>query len=283
MSDNAVDAAVSFDRVVCGVDSSPESMEAARQGTLLAAEGASCYAVAAWDAALARRAGLYADKAMAELKNDGETALREARKALPTLEPVLVRGAPVPSLLSAAANLQANLISVGARGTSRLAGIVLGSVATAMAHHAPCPVLIAREVTRTSFPKLILHASDGSPESMSAARVAGQLAARQDAQVVMLTVSDGAARGGGIADEALAVTEAWGREPVQQTSEGSAHRRIVETADELGAALVTMGGRGLTGLRSLGSVSEAVVHGAPCSVLVVRGVAHPESQDAGPP
>ena len=39
-----------------------------------------------------------------------------------------------------------------------------------------------------------------------------------------------------------------------------------ETAD-----LVVVGGRGLQGLKALGSVSERIAHQASCSVLVVRG------------
>jgi nucleotide-binding universal stress UspA family protein len=48
---------------------------------------------------------------------------------------------------------------------------------------------------------------------------------------------------------------------------------IVECAAEWGPDLVIVGshGRGFWGRLSLGSVSDAVVHHAPCSVLVVRG------------
>lgn len=53
--------------------------------------------------------------------------------------------------------------------------------------------------------------------------------------------------------------------------QGSPEREIVEFADTWGADLVVVGshGRGFWG-RLLGSVSDAVVHHAPCSVLVVR-------------
>ena len=52
---------------------------------------------------------------------------------------------------------------------------------------------------------------------------------------------------------------------------GAPERRLVEIAEEWGADLIVVGshGRGFWG-RLLGSVSDGVVHHAPCSVLVVR-------------
>lgn len=53
---------------------------------------------------------------------------------------------------------------------------------------------------------------------------------------------------------------------------GSPNRIIVDTATEWGADLIVVGshGRGFWGRVMLGSVSDAVLHHAPCSVLVVR-------------
>ncbi|HQZ98436.1 MAG TPA: universal stress protein [Pyrinomonadaceae bacterium] len=52
---------------------------------------------------------------------------------------------------------------------------------------------------------------------------------------------------------------------------GSPQQRIVERAEEWAADLIVVGshGRGFWG-RLLGSVSNSVVHHAPCSVLIVR-------------
>ena len=48
---------------------------------------------------------------------------------------------------------------------------------------------------------------------------------------------------------------------------------IVEAAQRWGADMIVVGshGRGFLGRLALGSISDAVVHSAPCSVLVVRG------------
>ncbi|MEQ1606707.1 MAG: universal stress protein [Pyrinomonadaceae bacterium] len=53
---------------------------------------------------------------------------------------------------------------------------------------------------------------------------------------------------------------------------GSPGSRIVETAEEIGADLIVIGSHGYKQWERLllGSVSNSVVHHAPCSVLVVR-------------
>lgn len=53
---------------------------------------------------------------------------------------------------------------------------------------------------------------------------------------------------------------------------GSPESRIVETAEEWGANLIIVGSHGYNRWERLllGSVSDSVIHHAPCSVLVVR-------------
>ena len=53
---------------------------------------------------------------------------------------------------------------------------------------------------------------------------------------------------------------------------GSPESRIVETAEEFGADVIVVGSHGYNRWERLllGSVSDSVVHHAPCSVLVVR-------------
>jgi hypothetical protein len=52
---------------------------------------------------------------------------------------------------------------------------------------------------------------------------------------------------------------------------------ILELAEEVGADLITCGshGRGAMGRLLIGSVSEAVLHGALCPVLIVRLKGYP--------
>ena len=57
-----------------------------------------------------------------------------------------------------------------------------------------------------------------------------------------------------------------------ETSSGSPESRIVETAEEMPADMIIVGSHGYNRWERLllGSVSDSVVHHAPCSVLVVR-------------
>ncbi len=53
-----------------------------------------------------------------------------------------VAGAPGDALLEAAQDFNADLIVVGSKGLTGAARFVLGSVASAVSHHAPCDVMI---------------------------------------------------------------------------------------------------------------------------------------------
>jgi nucleotide-binding universal stress UspA family protein len=57
-----------------------------------------------------------------------------------------------------------------------------------------------------------------------------------------------------------------------EVTNGSPERAIIESAQEWGADLIIVGshGRGFWGRMMIGSVSDAVMHHAPCSVLIVR-------------
>jgi nucleotide-binding universal stress UspA family protein len=60
---------------------------------------------------------------------------------------------------------------------------------------------------------------------------------------------------------------------VPELLRGDAFEQIREYIEEHPCQLITVGSRGLSGVRGwlLGSLSRKLVHGAPCSVLVVRG------------
>jgi nucleotide-binding universal stress UspA family protein len=127
-------------RVLCGVDGSPAGEEAVRQGVRLRApDGRLLLASVATPAAAA-----HAEAAVA-LEVHAAAALREAaREAGADCESHLLVGESVVCLLAAARDYGATLVAVGSHGTSRLGGILAGSVATAMLHRAACSVLVAR-------------------------------------------------------------------------------------------------------------------------------------------
>jgi nucleotide-binding universal stress UspA family protein len=82
-----------------------------------------------------------------------------------------------------------------------------------------------------------------------------------------------AEHGGRVAEEGVRVAreEGLGAEPVTSKAAGPVWRTILEIADREDAAVIVMGCRGLTGVRSLllGSVSSAVIHHAERPTLVV--------------
>ena len=55
-----------------------------------------------------------------------------------------VAGNPPDVLLAAAADFGADVIVVGSKGLTGASRFVLGSVASAVSHHAPCDVLIVQ-------------------------------------------------------------------------------------------------------------------------------------------
>lgn len=89
-------------------------------------------------------------------------ALRvEAAAGLPAdmaREPQLVTTAESPAvgLLAAAADWEADLVVVGARGHGAIEGFILGSVSRAVVHGAPLPVLVARMPPPTDRPLRVL-------------------------------------------------------------------------------------------------------------------------------
>jgi len=75
-----------------------------------------------------------------------ERVLAEALKSVDAegvdIRGLLVRDSAAAALVDAAKN--ADLLIVGSRGHGGFAGLLLGSVSSQVAHHAPCPVLIVR-------------------------------------------------------------------------------------------------------------------------------------------
>jgi len=80
--------------------------------------------------------------------------------------------------------------------------------------------------------------------------------------------------GGRVASDGVRVAHEAGleAEPIAVKSTGSVWRTILETAEHRDAAVIVMGSRGLSGIRSmlLGSVSNSVVHHADRPTLVVH-------------
>jgi nucleotide-binding universal stress UspA family protein len=259
-----------FARVVCGIDGSPASLEAARQAALLATGGEVSLVSVTWTtgAGPTEMSALGETRARAALAAAGATATELGASAATEL----IRSPDTTGTLVAESS-DADLTVVGSHGGSRRAGIFLGSVASRLAHTARGPVLIARRPTEGGpFPSHVLVASDGSPGSSAATTQAGRIAARFGSRVTLVHVghdSDSVHRRG-VAVQSADLFEVTGTKPTVAELDGKPAERIVETASQEHVSLIVVGSRGLGGLKALGSVSERVAHTAPCSVLVAR-------------
>ena len=214
------------------------------------------------------------------------TAVETARAAAPGLEVTdeLVQDRPVPAL--AAAGRDARVLVVGQRGLGGLAGLVLGSVAAALALHARCPLVVVGAEVPDGAGRPVVVGVDGSAAGEAALGFAFDAAA---ARGVTLSAVHAWAVPVGVpvvasAHATLAASEAevlaerlagWGEKYPEVAVErvllhGSAGRVLVEQSET--AQLVVVGSRGRGGAASLllGSVSHAVVHRAHCPVVVVR-------------
>ena len=258
-----------FKSVVCGIDGSRSAHEAARQAATLVAPGGYLEFVAVADewgvglnasAVLSRkRARAALDEIAHEMRGCGAHVVTRALAGRP----------PWQSLLHE--SVGRDLLVVSRHSRSRLGGLAIGRTATNLVHRAHIPVLIASAPpTGTPFPGRILVAADGPGHPERAVRIAGQIARQTDADVTLLRLDwSRRARRPEIA-EAVAELNSLRVEPVEVLIGGTPHRRIPEYAASERSGLIVLGSRGLTGPRTLSSVSERVAHEAPCSVLIVR-------------
>lgn len=212
-----------------------------------------------------------------------------------TLEGFIVRGRPASAIVDEAGAMKADLVVLGSRGHGTIATMVLGSTASEVVDHAPCPVLVARSGTLGT----VALADDGSSSARGAESVVATWPLFADREISVVAVAEvgvpvAAGFTPGLYDQVLesytrSVDEA--RQEVAEASQSVANRlsdaglratpvvlegdpasEIVRYATERRAGTIVMGTRGRTGLARLvlGSVARNVLVHAPCSVLIVR-------------
>ncbi len=139
------DAPSATGAVVIGVDGSPASLEALRTGATIArAFDAPLLAIAAWQypvavAGMMPLAG-WSPEADASAILDEAVETVFAGSPPSELHRAVVAGPAAPELIRRSDS--ATMIVVGSRGHGGVAGLLLGSVSTAVAQHARCPVLV---------------------------------------------------------------------------------------------------------------------------------------------
>lgn len=251
-----------FHSIICGIDNSERSREAARQAARLLAPDGSLHLRAVAEVARSVRIEPGVPPGPEGVGLSLRLALTDAVSEVRPSTSQLSQGHPATTLVRHAEEEQATLVALGAPHRGRAAGIVTGSVATVLLHEAPYSVLLARAPWPQRGPlERIVVGVDGSSQAAGAAAVARALRARFGAWLFSVA--------------------ALGGKPIDREQVGRRHPGVLFDArppvDALlavaeSADILVVGNRGLHGLRALGSVSERTAHLAPCSVLVVRGV-----------
>jgi nucleotide-binding universal stress UspA family protein len=141
--------------IILATDGSPSALRATRQAVELArATGAKLFIVSVWQAGLTT----YSAAALPESKRPAKdqaceaarTAVEAARAAGVEAESFVLEGDAVERICASAADTGASLLVAGSHGFGPVRRLVFGSVSTALLHHAPCPVLVARPLAEAA-------------------------------------------------------------------------------------------------------------------------------------
>jgi nucleotide-binding universal stress UspA family protein len=166
-----------------------------------------------------------------------------------------------------AAEIRAGLVAMGSRGRGRIRRALMGSVSDAVVRHAHCPVMVVRWKP-VAFPAKVLLATDGSEEATVAAQIVTDLGKKTGSEVHVVHVGEIPITHYPDRFGYRALYEEHEREARQLLETqvesikaaaatvaqehlrmGKADEEVVVLAEELGADLIAMGGRGLGGVK----------------------------------
>lgn len=202
-----------------------------------------------------------------------------------------VAGNPAQVLLTEAES--AAMVVVGSATATRTAAVLMGSVSSAVAAHARCPVVVVRTEQDPAPTGPVVVGVDGSPQSGEAARVAFEQAHDRglDLQIVhcwrpVLGPIDPVRWESSLLADEVDERETWVDERVaavaKEYPDVRATTELVEaraaeelTARSKHATMIVVGSRGHGGVSGLllGSVSQALLHHADCTVIVTKAAA----------
>ncbi|GAA3560876.1 universal stress protein [Nonomuraea rosea] len=190
------------------------------------------------------------------------------------------RGQPAEILTDLSGD--AELIVVGTRGYGGLGGLVAGSVSAHVAAHAACPVIVMCGRPDEGDAREVVAGFDGSPPSVTALGFAAREAHRLAAPLKALIAYRERGREAGMQEPRVEAQGLAWRELISWQRRYPGLQAEVELVDEPArpalleaarkARLLVVGARGLGEVRGLllGSVSQAMLHHAPCPVAVVH-------------
>ncbi|MBF6301322.1 universal stress protein [Nocardia amamiensis] len=221
-------------------------------------------------------------------RQEGRKALETAREtAVATTSPIgeldletdLVEAPPIPVLRDRSES--ARLLVVGTHGLGAFSRMILGSVSTALARHAGCPVAVIPETTDHSGGPVVVGV-DGSPRSVHAVEIAFDEAAHRGAELVAVHTwseffryasrSEMQEEAEELLSQSLAgYGEKYPEVPVRRVVvEDRAAKVLLEVGQSAQLIVVGSHGRGGFAGMTLGSVSQAVLHGANVPVIIAR-------------
>jgi universal stress protein E len=276
-------------RIVLGVDFTDAAQSALLEANVLArtlgAEVILTHAIEVPETSVLRE---HATKLIERIASDLEA------DEVKVLRPLLVReGAASDVVLTAARDVEGDLIVVGAGEKTTLDRVLLGSTAERIARESLVPVWLTRPGKEHRGLDRIVCAVDGSDVAREALAAAAFLCRTFTARLDILSVTNatttpapreyvldltkGAARGvgpsgaGAAVDALLAGLDLHGIEHRVVQRAGKPANRIVEATDDLGADLLVIGSAGRRGVSRLvrGNTAEKVIRHVHCSTLVV--------------
>ncbi len=257
--------------ILCGVDGTRTAYEAVRQAATLAGDGGALTLLAVTGASGSGRqqaavlAPARAARALAHAKR------LAAQAGVAADVEIDERGPVMHEVLECAATH--GLLAIGAPSMNRLAHLLFGGTATVAAHVLPSSLLIARRLPAgAALTDRVIVASDARDHSDALVDFAVDLARERGGSLTLLHAAgaESAHHPTRIGEQVRRVTEAFPDTGVVRIEPARAHELAVQAAKDERASLIILSSRHLGGLRALASVSERVVHDAPCSVLVVR-------------
>ena len=264
--------------VVVGVDGSESALRAARWAADRAVQrGVGLRLVHAFELPVTPSSDGVTDPSVRELLHrQGTTWLASTRAAAGKVAPGLsieaISADASADALLIEVSASASLVVLGSRGLGGLAGLVIGSTATAVACRGHCPVLVLRGEIPAGGPVVV--GVDGTASSDSAVAFAFAEAELRGAELLAVHSSED-----GLVDEARQVLAdrltGWEQKyPDVHVTRVVVHDKPPSAllANATNAQLVVVGTRGRGAFRGLvlGSTSQHLLHHAPCPVTVVR-------------
>jgi nucleotide-binding universal stress UspA family protein len=227
------------------------------------------------------------------MQEDSERLLERVASLLPMnagpLSKQIERGTPAEAILAAAEKEKAGLIVLGSRGLGPVKELLLGSVSHRVVSHAACPTLVVNRPMRSL--RRILMAVQGSEDAEALTKFLAAKPFKEPVEITVVTVlpaaqplfPPGFAKIDELIEKAVVGARAFVEETASALSKLQYHAKgyilmgapalaILQEASASAPDLILMGSHGRRGVTRflLGSVSHAVLHRAPCPLLIVR-------------